>query len=79
LNGVEEYAIDGVTGFYIAEPAAASVADTIAKFFSLPESKRREMGREAHRAVRGFTAERFVRSWESIYSCLTQKAAEIRY
>jgi len=70
LNGVEEYAVNGVTGFYIAEPASIAIADTVAKFFSLSESKRREMGLEALRAVRGFTAERFANSWESIYSLL---------
>jgi glycosyltransferase involved in cell wall biosynthesis len=70
LNGVEEYAVDGVTGFYIAEPTAIAVADAVAKFFSLTENERKEMGLEALRAVRGFTAERFARSWESIYSQL---------
>jgi glycosyltransferase involved in cell wall biosynthesis len=71
LNGVEEYAVNGVTGFYIAESASVAIADTVTQFFSLPESERRDMGLQALRAVRGFTTERFAQSWESIYSHLT--------
>ncbi len=70
LNGVEEYAEDGVTGFYISEPTSIAIADTVTHFFSLPEGERRKMGVQAFRAVRGFTAERFAQSWESIYSHL---------
>lgn len=68
LNGVEEYAVDGVTGFTIGAPAPIAIADAVAKFLALSEDERREMGCQALRAVRGFTAERFVKSWESIYS-----------
>jgi glycosyltransferase involved in cell wall biosynthesis len=68
LNGVEEYAVDGITGFTIKECAAQAITDAIRQFLLLPHESRLEMGRNAHNAVRGYGMDRFVNSWNCVYS-----------
>jgi glycosyltransferase involved in cell wall biosynthesis len=68
LNGVEEYAVEGVTGFSIERPAPDCIADAVAKFLALPEGERRNMGRAARNAIEGQSVERFAEAWEDIYT-----------
>lgn len=68
LNGVEEYAVDALTGFTIRDTSAVAIADAIARFLLLSPEERREMGRRARESVQGFGVDRFVESWDRLYS-----------
>lgn len=68
LSGVEEYAIDGFTGFTIKDCSAEAIAGSIDRFLQLPKPARRQLGRNASESVRGYGMERFLQSWNQIYS-----------
>ncbi len=68
LNGVEEYAVEGVTGFTFADCTAGAIADAIAKFVALPPTARQAMGRHARDAVQIYRLDRFLKSWDDLYS-----------
>ena len=68
LNGVEEYSVEGVTGFTIADCTALAIADTIAKFMSLPRADRQAMGCRARDAVQAYKLAPFLKSWDDLYS-----------
>jgi glycosyltransferase involved in cell wall biosynthesis len=68
LNGVEEYAVDGVTGFAIHDCSARAIADAVARFVSLSKPARLDMGLRAREAVQRFTLDRFIDSWDRLYS-----------
>ena len=68
LNGVEEYATDGVTGFTIRDCSAGAIADAIAGSLLLSAEERRLMGYRARDAVQGFGVDRFIESWDRVYS-----------
>lgn len=75
LSGVEEYARDGVTGFIIDACAAESIADSLARFLLMSNSARQEMGCQAFSAVSRFGIDRFIKSWDQIYSGFQRNAA----
>lgn len=70
LNGVEEYAIEGSTGFEIRELTSAGIADAVACFLALPQELRRKMGSNARNAVSDYTVDRFMGSWDQMYSLI---------
>jgi glycosyltransferase involved in cell wall biosynthesis len=70
LNGVEEFAKTGETGFLIREHSTAAIADAIREFLELSPGQRVQLGENARAAVARYGIQEFVAAWESLYARL---------
>ncbi len=70
LNGVEEFAKAGETGFFIREPSAVAIADAVHEFLALSPAQRAQLGENARAAVSRYGIQEFVSAWESLYARL---------
>jgi glycosyltransferase involved in cell wall biosynthesis len=67
LNGVEEFAIDGVNSI-VVERTAQGVQDGIERFLQLSPNSRKAMGKRVQQDVSPFSADRFDAGWRALYS-----------
>jgi glycosyltransferase involved in cell wall biosynthesis len=70
LNGVEEFARAGETGFFIREHSVTAIANAIHDFLALSPSQRAQLGENARAAVSCYGVREFVSKWESLYARL---------
>jgi glycosyltransferase involved in cell wall biosynthesis len=70
LNGVEEFARAGETGFFIREPSPAAIADAVHEFLALSPAQRAWLGENARAAVSRYGVQEFVSAWETLYARL---------
>jgi glycosyltransferase involved in cell wall biosynthesis len=68
LNGVEDYTVDGETGFTIEDCTPEAIASAVSKFISLTEASRSRMGCHAYEAVQCYRLDQFLKSWDDLYS-----------
>ena len=66
LNGIEEIATDGETGF-VVEQTIDAVLSALTRFMALPPEQRNAMGEKARSAVTHFNEARFVSEWKNTY------------
>ncbi len=66
LNGIRDLLRDGENGFLLTR-SAPSIISALERITTLPASQRQAMGENACRAASGFSEERFVDAWRSLY------------
>jgi len=67
LNGVEEFAIDGVNSL-IVERSADGVQAGIRRFMEMSPANRQEMGKRVQQDVSPFSGEHFDARWHALYA-----------
>jgi glycosyltransferase involved in cell wall biosynthesis len=73
LNGIEEFARAGETGFFIKDRSAQSIADAVQEFLALSAMERSELAVNARSAVSGFGLNEFASRWEDLYRRLLSR------
>jgi glycosyltransferase involved in cell wall biosynthesis len=68
LNGVEEFAVPGVTGYVIQGTCAHAITDVLKTVTTLPTEELRRLGENARQAISGYTLARFVGAWDGIFA-----------
>jgi glycosyltransferase involved in cell wall biosynthesis len=66
LNGIRELLRDGENGFVVTR-STQSIVSALERISTLPEEQRQAMGENARRGAAGFSEERFVDAWRSLY------------
>lgn len=66
LNGIRELLRDGENGFVVTR-SMHSIISALERISTLPEEQRQAMGENARRGAAGFSEERFVEAWRSLY------------
>ena len=70
LNGVEEFAKAGETGFLIQDHSVLAIANAIHDFLALSPGQRARLGENARAAVSCYGVHAFVSAWENLYARL---------
>jgi len=74
VGGNREVVLDGVTGFLVPPRNPEALAEAMLKMMSLPEEKRRAMGKAARKYVEdNFSLDRVVDMWEALYRELLER------
>jgi glycosyltransferase involved in cell wall biosynthesis len=66
LHGVEEFMIDGETGFIVSRSAEA-IGAALKRLATMPPELRASMGQQARARVKGYSVEAFVDRWRGFY------------
>jgi glycosyltransferase involved in cell wall biosynthesis len=66
LNGVEEFAVSGVTGFVLPKIDAESIAQAIGRLLTTSPAERQRMGKNARSAVERYGIPRFAAAWDQV-------------
>jgi len=74
VGGNREVVLDGITGFLVPPRNPEALAEAMLRMMDLPEEKRREMGKAAHKHVEeNFSLDRVVDMWEALYKELLEQ------
>jgi glycosyltransferase involved in cell wall biosynthesis len=68
LNGVEEFALSGTTGFVLQEIDAGAIGDAIDRLRTTSPEERQRMGRNARSAVEKYGIRQFAAAWDQVLS-----------
>ena len=74
VGGNREVVLDGITGFLVPARNPEALAEAMLRMMDLPEEKRREMGKAAHKHIEeNFSLDRVVDMWEALYKELLEQ------
>jgi glycosyltransferase involved in cell wall biosynthesis len=74
VGGNREVVLDGITGFLVPPRNPEALAEAMLRMMDLPEEKRREMGKAAHKHIEeNFSLDRVVDMWEALYKELLEQ------
>jgi UDP-glucose:(heptosyl)LPS alpha-1,3-glucosyltransferase len=67
LNGVEEFAVTGVTGIVLEDSSSPAILAGLSRMIATPPEDRLRMGRNARAAVKSYGLGEFLQAWDNVY------------